>query len=77
MSAETDQALQSPPIPLNIIRKWPDGFADRLQAVWLDTTSFIPNVKLFDVQRVLAEFGFVMTVTEAIDHARRIEGGLK
>jgi len=64
-------ALQEQPIPLNIIRKWPEGFADRLQVVWLDTISFIPNVKLFDVQQVLAEFGFVMTITEA----RRIEGG--
>lgn len=53
------------PIKLNIIRRWPEGFEARLQDVWLDVVSFIPNVKLYDLQRVLAEFGFTMTVTEA------------
>jgi len=51
-------------IPLNIIRKWPDGFNDRLQHVWLDVISFIPSVKLYDLQRVLAEFGLRMEVYE-------------
>ncbi len=55
---------QQEPVALNIIRKWPDGFADRLQHVWLDVVSFIPNVKLYDLQRVLAEFGFTMKVYE-------------
>lgn len=52
------------PIPLNIIRKWPEGFQDRLQHVWLDVVSFIPDVKLYDLQLVLAEFGFRMEVYE-------------
>jgi len=53
-------------IPLNVIRKWPDGFDDRLQHVWLDVVSFIPSVKLYDLQRVLAEFGLRMEVYEAV-----------
>lgn len=52
------------PVKLNIIRNWPEGFQDRLQDVWLDVVSFIPNVKLYDLQRVLAEFGFRMEVYE-------------
>lgn len=52
------------PVALEIIRKWPDGFQERLQHVWLDVVSFIPNVKLYDLQRVLAEFGFTMLVYE-------------
>ena len=51
-------------IPLNVIRNWPDGFQERLQRVWLDVVSFIPNVKLYDLQRTLAEFGFEMKVYE-------------
>ena len=53
------------PLNLAIIRKWPDGFQDRLQHVWLDVVSFIPDVKLYDLQRVLAEYGFEMQVYEA------------
>lgn len=49
---------------LTVIRHWPEGFEDRLQLVWLDVVSFIPNVKLYDLQRVLAEFGFRMEVYE-------------
>ena len=52
------------PIKLSVIRKWPEGFEARLQHVWLDVVSFIPNVKLWDLQRVLAEFGFSMEVYE-------------
>lgn len=70
--AVRDAALSGPapsvpavPIPLNIIRKWPEGFQDRLQHVWLDVVSFIPEVKLRDLQSVLAEFGFRMEVYEA------------
>ena len=51
-------------LKLHIIRKWPEGFQDRLQHVWLDVVSFIPDVKLYDLQRVLAEFGFTMKVYE-------------
>lgn len=54
------------PISLSLIRKWPEGFDNRLQAVWLDVISFIPNVKLYDLQRVLAEFGFRMEVYESV-----------
>jgi hypothetical protein len=52
------------PVALEIIRKWPEGFQERLQHVWLDVVSFIPNVKLYDLQRVLAEFGFTMKLYE-------------
>ncbi len=62
------QPAQSEPvaneIPLNIIRYWPDGFQDRLEHVWKDLIGFIPNYKLYDLQRVLAEFGFTMKVYE-------------
>ena len=53
-------------INLAVIRKWPEGFEARLQHVWLDVVSFTPSVKLYDLQRVLAEFGFTMTVTEPV-----------
>jgi len=52
-------------VPLHIIRNWPDGFADRLQHVLHDVESFIPNVKLLDLQGLLAEYGFTMKVYEA------------
>lgn len=52
------------PIELNIIRKWPEGFEARLAHVLKDVDGMIPNVKLFDLQRVLAEFGFTMTISE-------------
>lgn len=62
------EAQQQEPVAnelkLHIIRKWPEGFQDRLQHVWLDVVSFIPDVKLYDLQRVLAEFGFTMKVYE-------------
>jgi hypothetical protein len=51
-------------VPLNIIRFWPDGFQDRLEQVWLDLVGFIPNYKLHDLQKVMAEFGFTMKVYE-------------
>ena len=51
-------------VDLNVIRKWPEGFEARLQHVWLDVVSFIPNVKLWDLQRTLAEFGYTMKVYE-------------
>jgi hypothetical protein len=61
-AAPQPAVVQVPPIPLNIIRKWPDGFEARLQHVWKDVISFTPNAKLWDLQRVLAEFGFRMEV---------------
>lgn len=61
-------------IPLNIIRKWPNGFDDRLQHVWLDVVSFIPSVKLYDLQRVLAEFGLRMEVYEDAPAAPQQKG---
>ena len=51
-------------IPLNVIRYWPEGMPGRLEAVWKDLLGFIPNYKLYDLQRTLAEFGFVMKVYE-------------
>ncbi len=55
---------QGEPVALNIVRKWPDGFQERLQNVWLDVVSFTPNVKLYDLQKVLAEFDLTMIVYE-------------
>jgi hypothetical protein len=51
-------------IELNIIRWWPDGFDERLERVWRDLVGFIPNYKLYDLQRMLAEFGFTMVLYE-------------
>jgi hypothetical protein len=61
---QPQQAEKQEPVALEIIRKWPEGFQERLQHVWLDVVSFIPNVKLYDLQRVLAEFGFTMKLYE-------------
>ena len=61
---QLQQAAKQEPVALEIIRKWPEGFQERLQHVWLDVVSFIPNVKLYDLQRVLAEFGFTMKLYE-------------
>lgn len=63
-STSNTQVVQREPIQLNIIREWPDGFEDRLQSLWFDVASMIPNVKLYDLQRVLAKFGFEMVVYE-------------
>jgi hypothetical protein len=63
--AEAALRARGEPIPLEVIRKWPEGFDARLQHVWLDVIGFIPNVKLYDLKRTLAEFGFEMTVREA------------
>jgi hypothetical protein len=57
-------AAEVPPIELNIIRWWPDGFDERLERVWRDLVGFIPNYKLYDLQRMLAEFGFTMVLYE-------------
>lgn len=51
-------------VDLNIIRKWPDGFQERLAHVLKDVEGFIPSVQLYDIQRVLAEYGFEMIVLE-------------
>ena len=66
IAAELAAALAQEPaeLSLNIIRKWPDGFQKRLDHVWKDVDGFIPNVKLYDLQRTLAEFGFTMKVYE-------------
>lgn len=66
IAAELAAALAQVPaeLSLNIIRKWPDGFQKRLDHVWKDVDGFIPNVKLYDLQRTLAEFGFAMKVYE-------------
>lgn len=60
-------AASAEPVALNIIRNWPDGFDERLQAVWIDVIGLIPNIKLYDLQRVLAEFGFTMLVFDGND----------
>ncbi len=57
-------AAQGNEVPVSVIRKWPDGFSDRLEHVWKDLIGFIPTYKLYDLQRVLAEFGFAMKVYE-------------
>lgn len=64
LSAKTEAQPVANEVNLPLIRKWPDGFEKRLQAVWLDVVSFIPNVKLYDLQRVLSEFGFTLKVYE-------------
>ena len=51
-------------VQLGVIRHWPDGFADRLEYVWKDLIGFTPNYKLYDLKRVLAEFGFTMRIYE-------------
>ncbi len=63
-------------IQLSVIRNWPEGFQARLQHVWLDVVSFIPNVKLYDLQRTLAEYGYTMKVYEPVppDTAIAAEG---
>lgn len=53
-------------IPLNVIRYWPEGMPARLEHVWKDLISFIPNYKLYDLQRVLAEYGFTMKIYEGV-----------
>jgi hypothetical protein len=55
---------QDKEIKLNIIRFWPEGMNERLDEVFGDLIGFIPNYKLYDLQRVLAEFGFTMKVYE-------------
>ena len=52
------------PIELNVIRRWPDGMDERLEHVWRDLVGFIPSYKLYDLQRMLAEYGFEMVVYE-------------
>lgn len=52
-------------VKLGLIRHWPDGMPARVEKVWLDLPGFIIDYKLYDLSRVLAEFGFVMKVYEA------------
>lgn len=56
-SASAPEALS-----LNVIRSWPEGFEARLEHVWCDLGGFTPNYKLYDLQRMLAEYGFRMEV---------------
>lgn len=64
--AQGEQAApEGEEIALNIIRRWPEGFQERLEHVWKDLIGFIPTYKLYDLQRVLAEFGFTMKVYES------------
>lgn len=60
-------------VQLGVIRHWPNGFADRLEYVWKDLIGFTPDFKLYDLKRVLAEFGFTMQIYEG-DSAK--EAGL-
>lgn len=55
---------ETEPLKLHVIRKWPDGFADELEKVWLDLVGYIPNVKMHDLQRLLSKWGFTMQVYE-------------
>lgn len=52
-------------VQLGVIRKWPDGMADRVEHVWRDLIGFTIDYKLYDLMRVLAEFGFTLSVHEA------------
>jgi hypothetical protein len=61
---ETEQEPVVNEVQLNIIRWWPEGFADRLEHIWKDLIGFIPNYKLYDLQRMLAEYGFTMKLYE-------------
>lgn len=51
-------------VQLEVIRQWPEGMQARVEHVWRDLLGFTISYKLYDLQRVLAEFGFDMTVTE-------------
>ena len=62
--AQPEQEPVANEVRLNIIRWWPDGFANQLEHVWKDLIGFIPNYKLLDLQRLLAEFGFTMKIYE-------------
>lgn len=62
--AQDEQEPVGNEVKLNIIRWWPDGFAERLDHVWKDLEGFIPNYKLHDLQLLLAEYGFTMKVYE-------------
>ena len=55
---------ESKEIDLALIRWWPDGMPERLEHVWRDVIGLIPNYKLLDLQRTLAEFGYAMKVYE-------------
>jgi len=58
------QPAEGAEVPLNIIRYWPDRFADELEKMWLGLVGYIPNYKLHDLQRLLAKHGFTMKVYE-------------
>lgn len=62
-------------VELNIIRFWPDGMPARLEHVWRDLLGLIPNYKLYDLQRTLAEFGFTMKVYENAEDAQEVPRG--
>lgn len=51
-------------VELSVIRQWPDGFEERLAHVLKDVAGFIASVQLYDIHRVLGEYGFEMIVLE-------------
>lgn len=56
--------LASKEIKIGMIRHWPDGMAARVEKVWLDLPGFTIDYKLFDLARVLAEFGYTLKLYE-------------
>jgi len=52
------------PVPLNVVRSWPPGFEERLAHTWGDVQGKTPSARLYDIQQVLAEFGFTLTLQE-------------
>ncbi|MBP7622410.1 MAG: hypothetical protein KA763_00450 [Xanthomonadales bacterium] len=66
-----DSAERMNEINLAVIRQWPDGFQSRLYHVWDDVRGMIPNIRLYDIQRVLSEFGFTMVVYDTNGAAER------
>lgn len=56
-------------VQIGVIRKWPDGMPARVEHVWRDLVGFTIDYKLLDLQRVLAEFGFELTITERAQSA--------
>lgn len=55
------------PMDLNIICDWPKGMEERLETAWNDLIGWKPNYKLYDLQRMLAEFGYRMEVFAPIE----------
>jgi hypothetical protein len=60
LSAPADRKL----VRLGVMRSWPEGMQARVGHVWRDLAGFTIDYKLYDLQRVLAEFGFELELYE-------------